>query len=561
MTYNLERRQSPRKRFHDLLYVELEPGNGGMLLNFSEHGFGFRAVKRVRPKQEINFAFNIDDKRRLQGRGRLEWADKDGRVGGLQFTDVSEQFRSEIRTWLSTAPQEAAQPAAKSAPIPINSAEHASPTNGKASKSDLLERETSALRSEALARLSAKPAQSIYSSPSTPVPLADSSHATQSESPRRQDPANVPWAGVLPPAIGSDRRTVHMPQSPAKRDVISAAATGASYPGVQYDEGSSAEVSDDFDEAPELEQEESFSKPASVTSASGAAAVEARVSGTLNQHAQSLLQHFQHEEQRALDAFRESTARVLREAERRLFPIRESVHAQITGLESSVASATSTTQVLDRYPSLLEKAQQQALDRFQSQLQEVMRIHVTELRRRSDAMLEEINMQARSAAMAPKRISTTAGIIVTAIIVMLLALLFTFRRETAGAFIWLGQQMVEPAPAPAPETAAPKPAASEPVQPQVSKPKGEPAANPADNAATPKETPQTVAPPKSVRSLWDDVRNGDVSAELALGTMYMTGQGVTKSCYQAHRLFTAAARKGNDEARQKLAKLDRAGCT
>jgi len=71
-----------------------------MVLNFSEHGFGFRAVKRVHPKEEVKFAFNLADQRRLEGRGRLEWADKEGRVAGLQFTDVSEEFRSEMRNWL-----------------------------------------------------------------------------------------------------------------------------------------------------------------------------------------------------------------------------------------------------------------------------------------------------------------------------------------------------------------------------------------------------------------------------------------------------------------------------
>jgi TPR repeat protein len=43
--------------------------------------------------------------------------------------------------------------------------------------------------------------------------------------------------------------------------------------------------------------------------------------------------------------------------------------------------------------------------------------------------------------------------------------------------------------------------------------------------------------------------------------MYYTGHGVTRNCYQAHRLFAAAARKGNEEGRQRLAELDRVGCT
>src|SRR6202035_5205976 len=100
---NLERRESPRKRFENLLYVEVEPGNGGMVLNLSQHGFGFRAVKRVRPKTDVKFAFNLDEKRRVGGKGRIEWSDKEGRVAGVQFTDVSDEFLGEMRNWMANA--------------------------------------------------------------------------------------------------------------------------------------------------------------------------------------------------------------------------------------------------------------------------------------------------------------------------------------------------------------------------------------------------------------------------------------------------------------------------
>src|ERR1700730_18495498 len=103
MTNHLDRRQSPRKRFENLLYVEVEPGNGGMVLNLSEQGFGFRAVKRVRTKQEVKFAFNLDEKRRVEGRGRLEWSDKEGRVAGVQFTEVSDEFLGAMRNWMASA--------------------------------------------------------------------------------------------------------------------------------------------------------------------------------------------------------------------------------------------------------------------------------------------------------------------------------------------------------------------------------------------------------------------------------------------------------------------------
>src|SRR5713101_3057465 len=101
MTENPERRHSQRNRPAQLVYVELESGNGGMMLNVSEEGFSFRVMSPVRPNGTIRFAFAIDGKRQLEGTGELEWAEEDGRVGGLRFTDGSEELRSEIRRWLT----------------------------------------------------------------------------------------------------------------------------------------------------------------------------------------------------------------------------------------------------------------------------------------------------------------------------------------------------------------------------------------------------------------------------------------------------------------------------
>jgi PilZ domain len=101
MTENPERRYSQRNRPKQLIYVDLEPDNGGMMRNVSEEGFSFRAVNPVRPNGNIRFAFAIDQTRRLEGMGELEWAEEDGKLGGLRFTDVSEEFRREIRRWLT----------------------------------------------------------------------------------------------------------------------------------------------------------------------------------------------------------------------------------------------------------------------------------------------------------------------------------------------------------------------------------------------------------------------------------------------------------------------------
>lgn len=573
MPYNLERRQSPRKRFQHLLYVELEPANGGMVLNFSEHGFGFRAVKRVRPNQEVKFAFNLDDKRRLEGRGRLEWADKDGRVAGLQFTDVSDEFCAEMRTWLSTSQEYAGKATGKFGAAPI---QH---SLGEPSASESAEAAVFSRRRDALAKsASAKSVRPINSVPSNNP--AHGAEAFVSESSKSGDAAHLPWAAVLPPAVGFERRPAVVPEHPSQAATGPSAAAAAFKHAMFDPQAFNAEPA----EVPETEESEPAEDPEKVALPHARPAVlaeagehpvvevEARTAGALNEHAQALLQHFKHEEERQLAVFRESAARALRDAERQLFPIRESVQAQFKSLESSVAAADASAKVLDQYPALLERAQQQALDRFQAQVQEVLRIHITELRRRSEGVLEEINTRVRSTALLPQRIRTSSGIVVTALILMLLAMLFTFRREAAGAFIWLGDQMVEPATISAPATSGPAtpgqaggqttggPAASgtggSDAKSADAKPKDEQLPAPTSAMAT-----EITGSPKDVRSLWNAVGKGDVSAELALGTMYFTGHGVNKNCSQARRLFAAAARKGSEEGKQKLALVDGGACS
>jgi PilZ domain len=578
MTNNLERRQSPRKRFENLLYVEVEPGNGGMVLNLSEHGFGFRAVKRVRPKQEMKFAFNLDEKRRVEGQGRLEWSDKEGRVAGVQFTDVSDAFRSEMRDWMANAVEYPMQSAGPGPSRAVPAARTA--TNGNNSPAAESPPSTDG-HDKAGHAAATKSVRSITAVPSTVAfPLApETAESVPSETSSRRATGGT-WTS-LPPAVGAERKPSPAgPRFAAQAASDYSTATAYKLRPADHQDVEDPDLSGDFELAEESltssEVTEQGDELAAPDHEDPLVSLEDRTARALNEHAQALLQHFQHEEQRTLAAFRESAARVLRDSERQLFPIREAAQAQMKSLESAVASAGASVKVLDRYPSLLERAQQQALDRFQTQVQEILHSHTMEMRRRSETILEQINTQANNAGLLPGRIKTSSGIIVTAVLVMLLIGLFVFRREASGAFIWLGQQMVEPAPVSEPAKTSSAPVTKAPVQdtkPPVTesapavpgakppaietKPAEEPEATPAQSEAIPKEWAPRH---QSVKSLWDDIAKGNVTAMLTLGNMYFTGHGVTKNCYQARRLFAAAARKGSLEGKQKLAELDRSTC-
>src|SRR6202790_4116077 len=88
-------------KLDQLVYVELEARNGGMMLTVSEEGFTFRAVTSVHSTGRIPFSFVIHGTEKLEGYGEIKWTKDDGRVAGLQFTDVSTQFLNALRRWLA----------------------------------------------------------------------------------------------------------------------------------------------------------------------------------------------------------------------------------------------------------------------------------------------------------------------------------------------------------------------------------------------------------------------------------------------------------------------------
>jgi hypothetical protein len=99
-------------KLDQLIYVELEARNGGMMLTVSEEGFTFRAVTSVRPSGRIPFSFLIHGTEKLEGYGEIKWTKDEGKVAGLQFTDISTEFLNALRKWLA----ELSTPAGPSSP-------------------------------------------------------------------------------------------------------------------------------------------------------------------------------------------------------------------------------------------------------------------------------------------------------------------------------------------------------------------------------------------------------------------------------------------------------------
>jgi hypothetical protein len=95
----VEKRRFVRKRTDRLLYAELGPDNGSILLNLCEEGCSFQSVAPV-CDERLRLSFSVGDGRKLEGDGQMVWSDTTKKTGGLRFLNPSEQLREQVRQWL-----------------------------------------------------------------------------------------------------------------------------------------------------------------------------------------------------------------------------------------------------------------------------------------------------------------------------------------------------------------------------------------------------------------------------------------------------------------------------
>ena len=95
-----ERRQTPRMTVEELIYITLEPGNGGMILNVSEGGICFHAAIPVLKTGTLHFWLS-EHNVRIEADAELAWSDETLKKGGLRFTNLSSETRQKIRHWIN----------------------------------------------------------------------------------------------------------------------------------------------------------------------------------------------------------------------------------------------------------------------------------------------------------------------------------------------------------------------------------------------------------------------------------------------------------------------------
>ena len=125
-----DRRRAVRKRLNQLAYIRIGADNGGLISDLGEGGLGFQTIAAIEREGPLRFWFTLDSADRVQAIGELVWTDESRKVGGLRFTQISEQALEVIQNWIErneteadvrTEPREKPKveaPAAKSAEVP-----------------------------------------------------------------------------------------------------------------------------------------------------------------------------------------------------------------------------------------------------------------------------------------------------------------------------------------------------------------------------------------------------------------------------------------------------------
>jgi len=97
-----ERRCVQRKTSRGISYVEFEAGSGGIVLDASENGLGFRTAhdgQQLGPSR-IWIWISPRPEERIEITGNVVWTDISNRTGGLRFIETDADSCNQIRKWL-----------------------------------------------------------------------------------------------------------------------------------------------------------------------------------------------------------------------------------------------------------------------------------------------------------------------------------------------------------------------------------------------------------------------------------------------------------------------------
>jgi TonB family protein len=97
-----ERRQCARSQVKSLAYLDIGADNGGIVLNISESGLAVHAVSVLPPDPVVDLRLQLPrSSQRLETKAKVVWTSGTKKEAGVEFIDLPENVRLEIKEWLA----------------------------------------------------------------------------------------------------------------------------------------------------------------------------------------------------------------------------------------------------------------------------------------------------------------------------------------------------------------------------------------------------------------------------------------------------------------------------
>jgi hypothetical protein len=97
-----DRRHSPRTKLDQLAYLNIEPDNGGIVLNVSEEGLCFHSMSPIQPDGPLRLSLQ-ELNRKIDIGGELVWTDDVKKSGGVRFNTLTKEARERISDWIQSS--------------------------------------------------------------------------------------------------------------------------------------------------------------------------------------------------------------------------------------------------------------------------------------------------------------------------------------------------------------------------------------------------------------------------------------------------------------------------
>jgi TonB family protein len=99
---NPDRRTHPREKLRSVAYVDLGPGNGGVLQNVSETGLAVSLAMQFASEELLQLNFRLPEQEySVKVRARVAWIGKSRKEAGLHFQQLRNRDLRRIREWIA----------------------------------------------------------------------------------------------------------------------------------------------------------------------------------------------------------------------------------------------------------------------------------------------------------------------------------------------------------------------------------------------------------------------------------------------------------------------------